>query len=125
MAARNMKMQMAHFVPDLVNIVGKATGAAGVAYTALDAPGVASVVDSGSGVTLITLADKYNRLMCANFSVLDAGTVDDWEVVVTAETVSTTKIITLAIFKGGSLTSLATTGKLMMDIKLSNSAKSR
>lgn len=125
MGARNLKQQISHFVPDLVEIVGFGTGAATDALTALNAPGVTSVDQTGTGLYTVLLEDKWNRLMHFSFEVLDAGTPDDWDVRVVTETVSTTKTLTLAVFKGGTLTDLTTDEKLYMRILVSNSERNR
>jgi len=125
MAARNLKKQIAHFIPDPILILGKGTGAAAADLTALAAPGVSLVDQTGTGLYNIVLEDKYNTFLHASFGVIDPGTVDDWEVQVVAETVATTKLISIAVFKGGTLTDLTTDEKLTFAIFLSNSARPR
>lgn len=125
MAARNLKRQIAHFVPDPIMIFAKALGAAGANPTALVAPGVASIVWTATGRYTVTLEDKYNTLLQCLGNVFDATSPDDWEVNGVSETVATTKTILLAIFKGGALADLTTDDTLRLTIVLSNSERSR
>jgi len=113
------------FQPELVQICGKATGAAGTTFTSKVAPGIASVVDGTSGVITVTLEDKWDTLMFASAQVIDANSPDDWEVVLTAEDVAGAKTLTFTAFKGGAATSLSTDEKLMLNILVRNTARAR
>lgn len=126
MAARNLKRQMTHFYPDLCVIVGKATGAGAANLTALVGPGISSVnYNAATGKIRVTLQDKWNALLYADGVIIDATTPDDWEVVVEAEAVATSKTIDLAVFKGGTLADLTSDEKIMLQIIVSNSARTR
>jgi hypothetical protein len=122
---RNLKRNIAHFIPDLVEIIGHGTGAATSALTALDAPGVVSVDQTGTGLYTVLMEDKWASLKHFSFEVLDAGTPDDWDVRVVTEDVAGAKTITLAVFKGGTLTDLTTDEKLYFRILVSNSSRPR
>jgi hypothetical protein len=124
MAARNLKRNIAHFTPAPIVIFGKGTGAAAADLTALVSAGaIASIAYTATGRYTITLADKYNSLLWVAGCVIDATTPDDWEVCVVSETVSSTKTILIAVFKGGTLTDLTTDEKLLLNIVCSNSAR--
>lgn len=126
MAARNLKRQMAHFYPDICMILGKATGAAAANLTALTGPGIASVnYNAATGKIQITLQDKWNALLWCNGVIIDPTAPDDWEVVVESEAVATAKTINIAVFKGGALADLTTDEKIMLQIVVTNSARTR
>ncbi len=124
MAARNNKRNISHFTPAPVLIFAKGVGAATSALTSLQAAGAVTLIDqTGTGLYTVTLADKYNSLLWLAGTVIDANSPDDWVVTVVSETVATTKLINLAIFKGGTLTDLTTDETLMLQIVCSNSAR--
>lgn len=125
MGMRNLKRNLSHFVPELVEIVGFATGAGAANVTGLDAPGVASIVRTGVGLHTVTLDDKWNKLCHFSFEIMDPTAPDDWDVRVLAETVATTKTLTIAIFKGGVAAEITTDEKIYLKLTLSNSARPR
>lgn len=124
MSARNNKRNISHYTPAPVLIFGKGTGAGAANLTALQSAGaIASIAETGTGLYTITLADKFNSLLMFTGSVLDANSPDDWEVAMITETVSSTKTITIGVFKGGTLTDLTTDEKLYLSIWVSNSSR--
>lgn len=126
MSARNLKRNLSHFHPEPILLFGKAVGAGAANLTGLVGPGIASInYNAATGKVKITLEDKYNSLLWCDGVVMDATTPDDWEVVIEAETVASTKTITLAIFKGGALTDLTTDETLFLQIFVSNSSRPR
>lgn len=124
MAARNLKRNIAHFTPAPILIFGKGTGAGAANLTALQsAAAIASIAETATGLYTVTLADKYNSLLWCSGAVIDANSPDDWEVSVVSEDVAGAKTISIAVFKGGTLTDLTTDEKLMLQIVCSNSAR--
>lgn len=123
MAATDMKPIRAKR-PELCQIFGKATGAGAANLTSLVGPGIASInYNAATGKIQVTLSDKWNELVFVGGTVIDPTAPGDWEVVVESETVSSTKLINLAIFKGGLLADLTSDEKLLLHIVVSNSAR--
>lgn len=96
------------------------------AAAALKGKGTTSLVASTATVGLytLTLQDAWGKLMIIKPAVIDTGTADDWVITPVTETVSTTKSITLQVFKGGTATALPSTAKLYLELVLSNSPDS-
>lgn len=123
MAARNF-VESQTLARGVVTLYGKATGTGtDAAQTLTHGAGITSVVQSATSVLTITLADKYATFLGMNVSFVDAGSVDDWNFTVTAETVSSTKTIVGTVFKGGSAAALPATAKICFDIKLLNTSR--
>ena len=120
MAARNLTEPRC-LDREVVLVFGGGTGAAASALTSVLGAGVSSVTyASATGKYVINLADKWAKLLYAGFTVIDATTEDDWEVVVTAESVASAKTINITCFKGGTATDLTTDEKLKFMLALSN-----
>lgn len=106
---------------EVVKVFGGGTGAANADLTAIKGAGVTSITyGASSGRYVINLADKFASLLMASFLVIDATTPDDWEVVVVSESVASDKTVSIAVFKGGTLTDLTTDEKLKFELTLSN-----
>lgn len=124
MAARNFIQEIQTPQRGVVKLFAKATGTGtDAAQTLTSGVGVASIVQSATSTLTITLSDKYAAFLGLSFSVVDAGTVDDWSFSVTAETVSTTKTIVGTVFKGGSAAALPATAKACFEINLLNTSQ--
>lgn len=125
MAARALQKAIGTLQRDPVKIWVTGTGAGAADLTGLvTAGGGVTLIDqTGTGLYTITLRDKYAGLLMLAGTVIDATTPDDWEVVVVSETVATTKLINIAVFKGGALADLTTDEKLMLEITLRNTAQ--
>jgi hypothetical protein len=122
MAARNL-CEPATLDRGVVLVFGGGTGAGNADLTAIKGAGITSIVDGGTGEYDILLADKWNSLLFFSATVISTDTADDWEVLVRAETVSTTKLISITVFKGGTAADLTTTEKLKFMIALSNTSQ--
>lgn len=109
---------------EVVELYLKCTGAGGTSNPTIDTgagKGVTSIIyNSATGKYKVTLDQKYAGLLFVSGTVIEPSSVDDWEVVVEAETVATTKTISLAVFKGGTLAALTTGEKLLLEIVLKN-----
>lgn len=131
MSARNLKRSLAHFVPEPCKIFARCVGAAaadptGLQTTGAGSAGVASIAyNAATGKLRVTLDDKWNNLLQCVGQVIDTTAPDDWEVTVDAESVSSTKIIDLSIWKGGALANLTTDEQLLLEITVMNSARKR
>lgn len=75
---------------------------------------------AGVGKYTLTLENLWSGLLQFKPSIMDATSPDDWEVVVSAETVATSKTLSLAIFKGGALADLTADDTLRFELVLSN-----
>jgi hypothetical protein len=71
---------------------------------------------AGLGLFTITLEDTRCGLLQFKASMIDAGTVDDWEVTPQVETVATAKTITCAVFKGGAAADLTGNQQMLLEI---------
>lgn len=109
---------------EVVELYLKCTGAGGTSNPTIDTgagKGITSIAyNSATGKYRVTLDQKYAALMFVSGTIIEPSSVDDWEVVVEAETVSTTKRIDLAFFKGGTLAALTTGEKVLLEIVLKN-----
>lgn len=123
MAARNFGNELKIAVPGLTALFLKGTGAGAADITLTYGMGMSPTLDqTGTGLYTLTLKDKYTALVHANLEVIDATTPDDWDVRVVSETVSTTKLINIAVFKGGTLADLSTDEKISGILVLLDSA---
>lgn len=130
MSARALKMSMHHFVPEPCKIFARGVGAGAADLTGLSAnggsAGVASIkYNSATGKLLVTLEDKWTALQNVSAQVIDTTTQAQWVVNVDAETVASTKTITLSVWKAGSLANLSTDEVLLLEISVMNSARIR
>jgi hypothetical protein len=123
MGARSLNRVQFTLERDVLRIFGRATGAATSNMTSLKGAGVASLARTGVGAHTLTLTDKWPGLLMFKATILDAGTVDDWEVIPIEELVATSKTVKFVIFKGGAAADLPTTGKILFELVLSNSTK--
>ncbi len=104
----------------VVKIYAKGVGAATSDLTGVK--GVTSITrGGGAGIHSIVLDRKFQSLLMFAFTVLDTGTVDDWEVIPTAD-LATGNTIAIQVFKGGTAADLPTTATLLMEITLSDTA---
>ncbi len=83
--------------------------------------------NTGTGVYVITLADKYNALISFTATIQSTTGVDDYNVCVISHFVSTTKLITLHVYKSdgdgtGTLTDLGDTDEIHFLAVVQNSA---
>lgn len=123
MAARN-KARPYTLDRDITTLYGKGTGAAAADLTSVGGIGIASVAYAAStGVYTLTLSDKWAKLLNWHFQVLDATSAAVWAVTVSAETVSSTKTITLNVFKAGTLANLSTDEILKFSLDLCDTAQ--
>lgn len=83
--------------------------------------GVASVTRTSAGLYVITLRDKYTALVNAQFVSLD-NAIQDLTFQVNAETVASTKTITLWTLTGATATDPTNTAILYGTITLKNSS---
>lgn len=121
MAARNLAPLRA-LDRDVTLIFSGCTGNATSQPTSVRGPGVTSIVRSGVGVLTVTLTDKWNNILFVTGSVIDAGTVDDWEITITAISASS-KTVALQVFKGGAAADLPTTAQLRLMIAVGNTTQ--
>ena len=123
MAARNFSNTTYSLQRDVVNLFLKGVGAGAADLTGvLTSTGIKSVHETGTGAYDITLTDKYNSLLMASFNVIDAGTIDDWEVVLATD-LTNSNVISIQVFKGGTATDLTTSQTLIGKISLSNTQR--
>lgn len=109
--------------PDVVRLFGRGTGAATSALTSVKGKGIASIARGGVGAHTITLSDKYAGFLMFSACILDATTPDDWEVLVTAETVNSTKTVAIQVFKGGTAADLSTDEKILFELVVSKTSQ--
>lgn len=131
MGARTLYHEIRHFIPEVVKIYARCVGAAaadptGLQTTGHGSAGVASIAyNAATGKLLVTLDNKWADLLHCTGQVIDTTTPDDWEVTVDAETISSTKTISLSIWKGGALANLTTDEQLLLEITVANSSRKR
>jgi len=98
-----------------------AIGAAG-APTLTEGLGVASVARDSAGVYVLTLQDKYNRLMAAQVSILSAA-AEDIHSQLEAEAVATAKTVTFrCIDAAAAETDPASGDRILVRLDLKNSS---
>lgn len=126
MAARNMK-KVQTLTPEMVILAGYVVGAGASTPTnptgaSKPGAGISSVTRTGAGLYTIKLEDKWTRILVVQLSIVDAGTVDDWQVepLVINESAKT---ITVAVTKGDAVTAtdITTSQRLQMMIVAQNS----
>ena len=83
--------------------------------------GVASITRTSAGLYVITLRDKYTALVNAQFVALD-NAIQDLTFQVNAETVASTKTITLWTLTGATATDPTDTAIIYGTITLKNSS---
>ena len=106
----------------VVVIYGGCTGAGNATPTSVLGAGVSSIAYVSTGKYTITLSDKWNKFLLFSSCVIDTTTEDDWEVVVTAEAVATSKTVSITVFKGGTAADLSTDEKLKFAITVSHTS---
>lgn len=123
MGARTLIGKQYTLERDVVRLYAMGVGAATSNLTGVKGKGVASITRTGVGAHTITLSNTYNGFLAASFTVIDATTPDDWEVVIVDEAVATaaSKFVKIAIFKGGTAADLSTDEKIKIELTLSNS----
>lgn len=126
MAARNGSNQQFTMVRDMWSLFGRCVGAAAADPTGLKGIGILSITRSSSGKYVITLNDKWNALLGYNFRVIDSTGLQHYSITVSAETVATTKTITIEVFAAATTVAptradLAATDILLIELNLSNS----
>ena len=122
MGARNLNRVQFTLERDVVRIFGRCTGGDTSNPTGVKGKGVTSIARTANTLT-ITLADKWNGLLMFNANVIDSGTPDDWEFVLSAETVASTKTLVVKVFKGGTAADLPTTAVLLFEVVVCNNAQ--
>ena len=127
MGARTLNRVQFTLERDVVRLFGRGTGAGAANCTGIKGMGLgaaATAIDqTGTGLYTINLADKWPGLLMFKACVIDPGTPDDWEVTLVTETVASTKTLTIAVFKSGTLTDLTSGEKILFEIVVSNSTK--
>ena len=126
MAARNGIREQFTLTRDLWKLFGKCIGAAGASPTGLKGLGIASIAWVSTGLYDITLSDKWNGLLGADFRVIDSTGARHYNFTVVTETVTTTKIIRVKVFAAATavaptLADLVSTDTLYIELTLSNS----
>lgn len=126
MGARNLTSESYMMERDVLTLFGNCVGNGASDPTALKGKGIASIAHvggAGSGTYTITLTDKWNGLLFHSFSVLDATSPAVWAVTVSAQTVSSSKTISINVFKAGVAADLTSDEKLYFKLQVSNSAQ--
>lgn len=125
MAARNATHMNYSMNRGQVTLTGKCVGAGAANPTGLKGIGITSITRSSSGKYVITLADNYAALLAAQFMVIDSTGLVLSSVFVSAETVASTKTITIEVFGGATTVAptrrdLAATDTLRFMLTMSN-----
>lgn len=125
MAARNATHMNYTMNRDQISLTGKCVGAAAANPTGVKGIGIASIAYVSTGKYTITLADKYAALLGAQFTVIDSTGLTLSNVFISAETVATSKTITIEVFGGATTVAptrrnLATTDTLKFILTMSN-----
>ena len=123
MGARTLIGKQYSLERDVVRLYGMGVGAATSNLTGVKGKGITSIVRTGVGLHTITLANKWNGFLMADFCIIDATTPDDWEVTVVEELVATSRTVKIAIFKGGTAADLSTDEKIKFELVLSNTVQ--
>jgi hypothetical protein len=76
----------------------------------------------GKGLFTITLKDMHAGLLNVKGCVVSSATADDYEFVVLSETVATTKIVRVQMFKGGAIAAPQSTEKVFFELVLATSS---
>jgi hypothetical protein len=109
--------------PSTVRVYGRGTGATTSSLTSVKGKGIASIARTGVGAHTITFSDRWQGLLNFTFTVLDAGTVDDWEVTPIEDALLASKTLKIVVFKGGTATDLPVTAKLLFEVVVSNTSQ--
>jgi hypothetical protein len=92
------------------------------AQTAVRSKGIASVVQTATGVWTITLQDQYNALLGFSACILGAGTVSDSYLTANNVASSAKTLVFQWLSPAGSPTSPAVNNVAYLEINLSNSS---
>lgn len=127
MAARSSFSSQHILSPDIHRVVGRCVGAAAANPTGLKGNGIASIAYVSTGKYTITLSDKWAGLVIANFSVIDSTGLKHFLVTPSAETVASSKTISISVSSAAfgsapALANLASTETLLIELVLSNSS---
>lgn len=127
MASRSSIASSFCLSPSIHRIVGRCVGAAAANPTGLKGNGIASIAYVSTGKYTITLQDKWAGLVSASFTVIDSTGLKHFLVTPSAETVTSSKTISLSVSSAAfgsapALANLATTETLLIELVLSNSA---
>ena len=121
MAARNFTEMQLTMVRGLRTLFGKGPGNGTGNITLTHGLGMSpTLTRTGAGAYTITLTDKYNHLLNFLANVVDPTTPDDWTVNMVAETVASTKTVTIACYKGGVAADLSSDETLMFQVVMSD-----
>lgn len=122
MTINSMFKQSKVNVPGLVTLFGRAVGAATSNMTGLVGLGIASITrGGGAGIHTVVFGAKYAGLVGAKFSVIDTGTIDDWNVTLDTD-LTTGNTVVINVFKDGVAADLPTTATLLMEFNLQDSS---
>lgn len=108
-----------HNLPMVVMLHGRGTGAATSALTSVKGPW--TITRSGVGTHSIVLNRKFAGLLNCVFSVIDTGTIDDWQVTLSAD-LATGNTLGIQVFKGGTAADLPATAKLLITLVMQDSS---
>lgn len=126
MAARNGSNHQFTLARDTWTVFVRATGG-GAAANCTGVKGAVSVnYNADTGKYIITLNDKWAGLLGFKATVIDSTGTRHYEVQPSAETVATTKTISISVFGAATATApalrdLLTTDTLLVELTLSNS----
>jgi len=125
MAARSTTLFSKTFNREQNTITGKCVGNAGANPTNVRGLGIKSITWVSTGKYLVTLEDKWAALLQCDGNVIDSTGLKHFRITPSAETVATTKTITLEVFSGATTVAptradLAATETLMLTLTLSN-----
>lgn len=112
--AQNLEKEVKSLYADV------AIGATG-APTLTKGLGIASIARTGAGAYDITLEDKYVRLMHVSFNELDS-TSEDITFQLTAETVSTTKVVSFVTKAAAVDTDPQNGSRILIKVDVKNSS---
>lgn len=127
MAARSSFSSQHILSPGVHRVVGRCVGAAAANPTGLKGNGIASIAYVSTGKYTITLSDKWAGLVTADFSVIDSTGLKHFLVTPSAETVASSKTISISVSSAAfgsapALADLASTETLLIELVLSNSS---
>ena len=99
----------------VVKIYAKGVGADGADMTSVK--GVTSIARTGEGTYTVTLDRKFKALLGCSATVIDAGSVSSWSVVLTSDLTSG-NTFTLQVFSDAVEADVISTGTLLLEITL-------
>lgn len=128
MAARNGSSQQYTLMRDLWTLIGKCVGNGAANPTALKGLGITSIVWVSTGKYTITLDDKWAALVGFKATVINSAGTTLSQCFLEAETVATTKTLTLHVFGGLTAAAparrdLTSADTLRFEVTLSNSVQ--